>query len=56
VEILEKTFLKAVQTTEWIELMQRLKLENNFQGTAEFRKVYFQDAAVLEPLARFLEK
>ena len=55
-EILEKAFLKAVQTPEWIQLMQRLKLENNFQGMAEFRKVYYRDAEVLEPLARALEK
>ena len=55
-EILEKAFLKAVQTPEWIQLMQRLRLENNYQGAAEFRKIYYRDAEVLEPLARGLEK
>ena len=55
-EALNKIFLKAVETPEWKGMMERLKLENNYQGMAEFREVYERDAKLLIPLARELEK
>jgi len=56
IEILEKAFAKTVQDPAYKEMMKRIMLEDNFMGTADFRKMYFRDADVLIPILKELEK
>ena len=55
-EFLEKAFLKAMDHPRYQDLLKKLMLPNNFQGNAEFRKMYFGEAEVLLPMLKALEK
>ena len=56
IAILEKAFLKAMQQPDYLGLLEKLKITNNFRDGTEFRKIYLNDAEVLSPILKSLEK
>jgi tripartite-type tricarboxylate transporter receptor subunit TctC len=56
IQVLEKAFANAAQNPQYIEFLKKNRVTNDFAGTEETRKYYFQTAETMLAFLKTLEK